>query len=89
MIADGSITFLPGMMDPMCGTTSVEYRMGPMQMMMQDAKLMGSNIMRCWPEMMRGVASGEMIPGSVSEMRDLCLQMGLGWVEMCGIGMVW
>jgi hypothetical protein len=92
MMSDGSITFLPGMMDPMCGTSPVEYRMSAMQLMMQDMKLMSKNMMRCLPEMMRSMMTmegGGIMPGTVVEMRDMCLQMGLGCVEMCMIGMMW
>lgn len=92
MISDGSITFLPDMMDPMCRTSSVECRMSAMQIMMADVKLIGNNVMRCVPEMMRSMMTmegGGIVPGTVGEMRDMCLQMGLGCVEMYMIGMTW
>lgn len=87
MMTDAPVMFIPGMMDASCGTSPTHHRNPPMRMMLDDMKVMLQN-MQCLPEMAMSMWSmefGSSMIMSWMDIRDICLQMMLLMVEMCGM----
>lgn len=82
--SSSAVTFIPAMIDGSCGTSPVMHRYTPMQMMLNDMRIMAQN-MRCLPEMMGSMMSLGMMQstlGSWRNLRDMCLQVILTVMEM-------
>lgn len=88
-MTDGSVMYVPPMMDSSCGTMPMHHRMGPMGMMMREMMVMMGNMVMCVPEMLHSMwmqnMSGQsmMISMSGMDMMQLCWQMMIGCMQMC------
>ena len=85
---DGTVRFLPAMMDVSNSTEPMSSRHSAMTLMWMDMKLMAVNMMRCMPEMMRSLYAmdlGRSMMGSMEMMdvMDVCLQVMLGMMQIC------
>lgn len=88
-MSNGLITFIPAMMDVSCGTSALDCRLTPMQMVMADVKAMARNGVRCFPSMLRSTItrqSGMSLFATWTNVRDYFLQTCLSMIEISMLG---
>jgi len=89
---DGTVSFLPAMMDVSNSTQPVSSRHSAMSLMWTDIKLMAANMMRCLPEMIRSLYAMDlgrsmMKTMDMMDVKEVCLHVLLGIMQICMVVM--
>ncbi|RDW71720.1 hypothetical protein BP5796_07754 [Coleophoma crateriformis] len=88
-LMDSSVTFIPAMIDGSCGTTPLSFRETPLQLLLNDLKIIGQNF-ACVPEMARSLCTLKSVKDlfeSWRAFRDLLLQILLALIEIVALVM--
>ena len=90
---DGTVRFLPAMMDMSNSTQPISTRHSAMSLLWMDVKLMALNLVHCMPERLRSLYTmdlGRSMMRSMEKMdvMDICLQVMLGIFQTCMLAMI-